>query len=126
MASRVGNEYRNVDTYFEPAIVQNSVTSFFIAIEEDAAWHAQTVRPDPRGRRDLTRAGGATCHEVFYRVFFVLFQFHLKNFDMVFIFKEYTRKVEHVNSIPMTSLDSVKEWLKYVCVCVSIIICIDN
>ena len=47
-----------------------------------------------------------------FSVFF--FQFHLKNFDMVFIFKEYTRKVEHVNSIPMTSLDSVKEWLKYV------------
>ncbi|XP_046843723.1 FACT complex subunit SPT16-like [Xenia sp. Carnegie-2017] len=44
-------------------------------------------------------------------VHFERVQFHLKNFDMVFIFKEYTRKVEHVNSIPMTSLDSVKEWL---------------
>lgn len=33
---------------------------------------------------------------------------------MVFVFKDYLRKVEHVNSIPMTSLDSVKEWLKYV------------
>lgn len=44
-------------------------------------------------------------------VHFERVQFHLKNFDMVFVFKDYLRKVEHVNSIPMTSLDSVKEWL---------------
>ena len=31
---------------------------------------------------------------------------------MVFVFKDYKRKVEHVNAIPMTSLDSVKDWLK--------------
>ncbi|XP_035678182.1 FACT complex subunit SPT16-like isoform X1 [Branchiostoma floridae] len=37
--------------------------------------------------------------------------FHLKNFDMVFIFKDYSRKVEMVNSVPMQSLDQVKEWL---------------
>ena len=35
---------------------------------------------------------------------------------MVFVFKDYKRKVEHVNAIPMTSLDSVKDWLKYVTV----------
>ncbi|XP_031569470.1 FACT complex subunit SPT16-like [Actinia tenebrosa] len=44
-------------------------------------------------------------------VHFERVQFHLKNFDMVFIFKDYKRKVEHINAIPMTSLDSVKEWL---------------
>ncbi|XP_065915341.1 FACT complex subunit SPT16-like [Dysidea avara] len=37
--------------------------------------------------------------------------FHLKNFDMVFVFKDYNRKVAMINSIPMSSLDSVKEWL---------------
>ena len=42
----------------------------------------------------------------------IFLQFHLKNFDMVFVFKDYKRKVEHVNAIPMTSLDSVKDWLK--------------
>ncbi|XP_022794769.1 FACT complex subunit SPT16-like isoform X2 [Stylophora pistillata] len=44
-------------------------------------------------------------------VHFERVQFHLKNFDMVFVFKDYKRKVEHVNAIPMTSLDSVKDWL---------------
>ena len=39
-------------------------------------------------------------------------QFQLKNFDMVFIFKDYSRKVEMINSIPMSSLDAIKEWLK--------------
>ncbi|KAK6014799.1 hydrolase, alpha/beta domain protein [Ostertagia ostertagi] len=35
----------------------------------------------------------------------------LKNFDMVFIFKDYSRKTQMVQQIPMSSLDSVKEWL---------------
>merc|ERR1712226_1361045 len=35
----------------------------------------------------------------------------MKNFDMIFIFKDYTRKVSMVSAIPMTSLDSVKDWL---------------
>lgn len=35
----------------------------------------------------------------------------LKNFDMVFIFKDYSRKVAMVTSVPMTMLDHVKEWL---------------
>ncbi|XP_069114488.1 LOW QUALITY PROTEIN: FACT complex subunit SPT16-like [Argopecten irradians] len=39
-------------------------------------------------------------------------QFHLKNFDMVFVFKDYSRKVAMINSIPMNVLDNVKEWLK--------------
>jgi len=37
--------------------------------------------------------------------------FHLKSFDMVVIFKDYKRKVEIVNSIPMQSLDPIREWL---------------
>merc|ERR1719369_1487298 len=35
----------------------------------------------------------------------------LKNFDMVFIFKDYNKKVSMVTTVPMTMLDHVKEWL---------------
>jgi nucleosome binding factor SPN SPT16 subunit len=35
----------------------------------------------------------------------------LKNFDLVFVYKDYTRPVTHINSIPMESLENVKEWL---------------
>ena len=45
-------------------------------------------------------------------VHFERVSFHLKNFDMVFIFKDYSKKVAMVNSVPMTQLDHVKEWLK--------------
>ncbi|XP_002733005.1 FACT complex subunit SPT16 [Saccoglossus kowalevskii] len=38
-------------------------------------------------------------------------QFHIKNFDMVFVFKDYSRKVFMVNAVPMNSLDHVKDWL---------------
>ena len=38
----------------------------------------------------------------------------MKNFDMVFIFKDYSRKPIMVSAVPMASLDSVKEWLKLV------------
>lgn len=44
-------------------------------------------------------------------VHFERVQFHLKNFDMVFVFKDYSRKVAMVNAIPMNMLDHVKEWL---------------
>merc|ERR1711962_1656524 len=44
------------------------------------------------------------CH--FERV-----QLSLKNFDMVFIFKNYSKKIAMVTAIPMTMLDHVKEWL---------------
>ena len=44
------------------------------------------------------------CH--FERV-----SFSMKNFDMVFIFKDYTKKICMVTAIPMTMLDHVKEWL---------------
>lgn len=47
-------------------------------------------------------------------VHFERVQFHLKNFDMIFVFKDYHRKVAMVNAIPMNMLDHVKEWLKSV------------
>lgn len=44
-------------------------------------------------------------------VHFERVQFHLRNFDMVFVFKNYRTKVAMVNAIPMNLLDHVKEWL---------------
>lgn len=38
-------------------------------------------------------------------------QFGLKNFDMVFIFKDFTRAPYHVNTIPVEFLDQVKDFL---------------
>jgi nucleosome binding factor SPN SPT16 subunit len=38
-------------------------------------------------------------------------QFGLKNFDMVFVFKDFHRTPVHINTIPVESLDRVKEWL---------------
>ncbi|CCG80577.1 FACT complex subunit spt16 [Taphrina deformans PYCC 5710] len=38
-------------------------------------------------------------------------QFGLKNFDMVLVFKDFAKAPVHINTIPMTSLDNVKEWL---------------
>jgi nucleosome binding factor SPN SPT16 subunit len=37
--------------------------------------------------------------------------FGLKQFDMVLVYKDYTKPVTHINSIPMVQLDSVKDWL---------------
>ena len=37
--------------------------------------------------------------------------FGLKNFDLVFIFKDHSRPPVHVTSIPMSSLEAVKDWL---------------
>ena len=44
-------------------------------------------------------------------VHFERVSFSLKNFDMVCIYKDYTKKVTTVTSIPMTSLDQIKDWL---------------
>ncbi|BES95500.1 FACT complex subunit (SPT16/CDC68) [Nesidiocoris tenuis] len=44
-------------------------------------------------------------------VHFERVQFHLKNFDMIFVFKDYLRKVAMINAVPMNMLDHVKEWL---------------
>ncbi|KAI9670136.1 MAG: FACT complex subunit spt16 [Caeruleum heppii] len=38
-------------------------------------------------------------------------QFGLKNFDMVFVFKDFHRAPVHINTIPVESLESVKDWL---------------
>lgn len=38
-------------------------------------------------------------------------QFGLKNFDLVFVFKDFTRPPYHINTIPVESLDDVKEFL---------------
>lgn len=38
-------------------------------------------------------------------------QFGLKNFDMVFVFKDFMRPPAHINTIPVESLEGVKEWL---------------
>ncbi|ORY88571.1 global transcriptional regulator, cell division control protein [Leucosporidium creatinivorum] len=38
-------------------------------------------------------------------------QYGLKNFDMVFVFQDFTRTPIHINTIPSGQLDSVKEWL---------------
>lgn len=46
-------------------------------------------------------------------------QYGLKNFDLVFVFKDYSRPPLHINSIPTQSLDNVKEWLDSVDILVS-------
>ena len=38
-------------------------------------------------------------------------QFGLKNFDMVFVFKDFSRAPYHVNTIPVEVLDQVKDYL---------------
>ncbi|KAI9298644.1 SPT16-domain-containing protein [Neoconidiobolus thromboides FSU 785] len=38
-------------------------------------------------------------------------QFGLKNFDMVFVFKDFNKVPARISTIPMKQLDSVKEWL---------------
>jgi nucleosome binding factor SPN SPT16 subunit len=38
-------------------------------------------------------------------------QFGLKNFDMVFVFKDFHRAPYHINTIPVESLENVKEWI---------------
>lgn len=44
-------------------------------------------------------------------VHFERVQFHLRNFDMIFVFKDYNKKISMVNAIPMNMCDHVKEWL---------------
>jgi nucleosome binding factor SPN SPT16 subunit len=39
-------------------------------------------------------------------------QFGLKNFDLVFIFKDYTRPVVHINTIPVKQHESVNDLLE--------------
>uniref|UniRef100_A0AC35UB63 FACT complex subunit n=1 Tax=Rhabditophanes sp. KR3021 TaxID=114890 RepID=A0AC35UB63_9BILA len=44
-------------------------------------------------------------------VHFERVSFQLKNFDLVIIFKDYTKPVQTITQIPMNQLDGVKEWL---------------
>lgn len=44
-------------------------------------------------------------------------QFGLKQFDLVLVFKEFTKAPLHINSIPSMQLDDVKNWLE--CVLIS-------
>jgi len=41
-------------------------------------------------------------------------QFGLKQFDLVFVFRDFSRVPLSVNSIPSSQLNNVMEWLKYV------------
>ncbi|KAL1955652.1 hypothetical protein VTO42DRAFT_8197 [Malbranchea cinnamomea] len=38
-------------------------------------------------------------------------QFGLKNFDLVFVFKDFNRPPVHINTIPVENLEGVKDWL---------------
>ena len=46
-------------------------------------------------------------------VHFERVHFQLKNFDMVFIMKDYSKKTQSIQAIPMAELDRVKDWLEY-------------
>ena len=37
--------------------------------------------------------------------------FHLKNFDMAIIFKDFSRDVHRIDQIPVQNLDNIKQWL---------------
>ena len=37
---------------------------------------------------------------------------HIKNFDMIIIFKDYTRPVLSISNVPRSCLDALKEWLE--------------
>lgn len=37
--------------------------------------------------------------------------FHLKNFDMVIVFKDFTKDVHRIDQIPIQNLDNIKQWL---------------
>ncbi|CAF2841546.1 unnamed protein product [Rotaria sp. Silwood2] len=43
--------------------------------------------------------------------------FQLKNFDMVFIMKDYSKKTQSIQAIPMAELDPIKNWLNSCDIC---------
>jgi len=43
--------------------------------------------------------------------YFERVQFQLKNFDLVFVLKDYAKPVIHINSIAVDFLETIKEWL---------------
>ncbi|KAK6094527.1 FACT complex subunit spt16 [Batrachochytrium dendrobatidis] len=38
-------------------------------------------------------------------------QFGLKNFDLVFVYKDFHKAVSHINTIPTSQIETVREWL---------------
>ncbi len=40
-------------------------------------------------------------------------QFSLKNFDLVFVYKDLTRQPAFISAIPVQNLDPTKDWLEY-------------
>ncbi|CAF1184005.1 unnamed protein product [Adineta ricciae] len=50
-------------------------------------------------------------------VHFERVHFQLKNFDMVFIMKDYTKKTQAIQAIPMAELDPIKNWLNSCDIC---------
>jgi nucleosome binding factor SPN SPT16 subunit len=40
-------------------------------------------------------------------------QFSLKNFDLVFVYKDLTRQPAFISAIPVQNLDPIKDWLEY-------------
>ena len=44
-------------------------------------------------------------------VYFERIEHGLKNFDMVFLFKDYKKTPAHVNTIPMQQFENIKDWL---------------
>lgn len=49
--------------------------------------------------------------------YFERVQFSLQTFDLAFIFKDWEQKEVHINAIPSTSLESIKDWLEHVFCC---------
>jgi len=43
--------------------------------------------------------------------YFERVQFSLRNFDVVFVLKDYDKPVIHINSVPVEHLETIKEWL---------------
>ncbi|CAF1037590.1 unnamed protein product [Rotaria sp. Silwood1] len=50
-------------------------------------------------------------------VHFERVHFQLKNFDMVFIMKDYSKKTQSIQAIPMAELDPIKNWLNSCDIC---------
>jgi len=51
-------------------------------------------------------------------------QYGLRQFDLVFVFKDFTKTPLHINSIPSSQMDDVKNWLE--CVLLRSFFCVFN
>lgn len=50
--------------------------------------------------------------QVHFTVKQIIYQFSLKNFDLVFVKSDYDQPVYHINSISTEYLETIKEWLE--------------